>query len=98
MSYAYNTCTGVVSGLFALSGSGAVLGSWVLVLVGAALVMPGFILTFCAKPRSSGGAITTSDEPALVVSAVRRRSSLDSGGFDVNRWANEGCGPWRAGA
>ena len=59
MSYAYKALVPVwliVFGLVALSGSGVVVGSWVLLLVMAALGVP-LILTLYAKPRSAVGAI-----------------------------------------
>jgi hypothetical protein len=93
MSYTYKAFAAIwliIFGLVALSGSGMVVGSWVLLLVGAALVMPALILTLCSKPRSTVAAITTSHERALVVSATRGRSSLESSGIDVYRWENEG--------
>jgi hypothetical protein len=61
MSYTYKALVPVwliVFGLVALSGSGKVVGSWVLLVVGAALVMPALILTMWSKPRSTVGAIT----------------------------------------
>jgi len=48
MSYTYKALASVwliVFWLFALSGSGMVAGLWVLLLVGAALVMPALILS-----------------------------------------------------
>jgi hypothetical protein len=60
MSYTYKALALVwfiVFGLVALSGSGMVVGWWVLLLVGAALVMPALILTVCSKPPSAVGAI-----------------------------------------
>jgi hypothetical protein len=53
MSYTYKALALVwliVFGLVALSGSGVVVGSWVLLLVVAALSVP-LILTQYAKPR-----------------------------------------------
>jgi hypothetical protein len=93
MSYTYKAVALawlLVFGLFALVGSGMVVGSWVLLLVGAALVMPALILRLCAKPQSTVGVISTAQEPAVVVSAVRGRRSSDSRRIDVNRWENEG--------
>jgi len=54
MSYTYKALTLVwlmVFGLAALAVSGMFAGSWVLLLVGAALVMPALALTLCSKPR-----------------------------------------------
>jgi hypothetical protein len=58
MSYAYKAvwlAWLLVFGLFALVGSGKVVGSWVMLLVGAAPVMPALILTLCAEPQSTVG-------------------------------------------
>jgi len=58
MSYTYKALASVwliVLGLVALSGSGVVVGSWVLLLVIAALGVP-LILTLYARPRSTVGA------------------------------------------
>ena len=96
MSYTYKAVALVwfiVFGLVALPGSGMVAGWWVLLLVGAALVMPALILTLCPQPRSTVGAMTTSHERALVVSGVRDHSSLESSGIDVYQWENEGGAP-----
>jgi hypothetical protein len=93
MSYTYKALALVwfiVFGLVALSGSGVVVGLWVLLLVGAALVMPALILTLSSKPPNAVGAITTSHGRASAVSAVRGPSSLESTGIDVYRWENEG--------
>lgn len=78
--------------LVALSGSGMVVGSWVLLLVVAALVMPALILTLCATPRRTVGGIPNSHERGLIVSAVRGSSSVESGGID-DQWENEGGAP-----
>ena len=92
MSYTYKALALVwliVFGLVALSGSGMVVGSWVLLLVGAALVMPALILTLRPKPRSTVGATAPSHECALVAPAARGRSPAESsdGG---DRWEHEG--------
>ena len=58
MSYTYKALASVwliVLGLVALSGSGVVVGSWLLLLVIAALGVP-LILTLYARPRSTVGA------------------------------------------
>ena len=68
MSYTYKELTFVwlmVFALVALAGSGRVVGSWVLLLVGAALVLPALILTLYSKPRGTVGAIPTSHDPAV---------------------------------
>lgn len=70
MSYTYKALTLVwlmVFGLAALSGSGMIAGSWVLLLVAAALVLPALTLTLCSKPS----ALTTAQRRALVVADVR---------------------------
>ena len=62
MSYTYKGLASVwliVFGLVALSGSGVVVGSWVLLLVLAALGVP-LILALYAKPRSPVGVTTPS--------------------------------------
>ena len=90
MSYTYKALTLVwlmVFGLAALSGSGMIAGSWVLLLVVAALVMPALTLTLCSKPSP----LTTAQGRALVVADVRDRSPLEAGGIDAE---NDG-GPRR---
>jgi hypothetical protein len=70
MSYTYKALTLVwlmVFGLAALSGSGMIAGSWVLLLVVAALVLPALTLTLCSKPS----ALPTAQRRALVVADVR---------------------------
>lgn len=90
MSYTYKELTLAwltVFGLAALSGSGMIAGPWVLLLAGAALVMPGLTLSLWSKPRGPAGAITTSQGPALAVPAMRDRSPREAGGIDVEkRW------------
>jgi hypothetical protein len=86
MSYTYKALTLVwliVFGLAALSGSGIIAGSWVLLLVAAALVMPALTLTLLPKPRGSVGAVTTSQGRGLGVSDMRDRSPRDVSGIDV---------------
>jgi len=82
MSYTYKALTLVwviVFGLAALSGTGMIAGSWLLLLVVAALVLPAITLTLCSKPS----ALTTAQRRTLVVADVRDRSSLDASGLDV---------------
>ena len=61
MSYTYKALASVwliVFGLVALSGSGVVVGSWVLLLVVAALGVP-LILALYAKPRRHEAAVNS---------------------------------------
>jgi hypothetical protein len=67
-------------GLLALSGSGVVAGSWLLLLLGVALAAPAVML------RSPAGAATTSHERAWAAADERARAPLDAGGIDVHRW------------
>lgn len=93
MSYTYKALALIwliVFSLVGLSGSGMVVGSWVLLLVGAALVMPALISTLCPKLRSTVSATTTSQERALATPDVRDRSAREPSGIDVYRWENEG--------
>jgi len=83
MSYTYKALTLVwviVFGLAALSGTGMIAGSWLLLLVVAALVLPAITLTLCSKPS----ALTTAQRRTLVVADVRDRSPLDAGGLGEN--------------
>ena len=82
MSYTYKALTLVwitVFGLAALSGTGMIAGSWLLLLVVAALVLPAITLTLSSKPS----ALATAQRRALVVADVRDRSPLNAGGLDV---------------
>jgi hypothetical protein len=86
MSYTYKALTLAwltVFGLAALSGSGMITGRWVLLLVGAALVLPGLTLSLWSKPRGAAEAITTSQRPALAGPAMRDRSPREASGIDV---------------
>jgi len=86
MSYTYKALTLAwlaVFGLAALSGSGMIAGPWVLLLAGAALVMPGLTLSACSKPRWATGAITTSQGRALTARDMRDRSPLEASGIDA---------------
>jgi hypothetical protein len=86
MSYTYKALTLAwltVFGLAALSGSGMITGPWVLLLVGAALVLPGLTLSLCSKPQGAAEAITTSQGRALAGPAVRDRSPREASGIDV---------------
>jgi uncharacterized protein (DUF58 family) len=66
----------VIYGLVALSGTGAVTGSWVLLLVVAAFVLPALILTPWANLRSAVGATRTPADRPLGVSDVRDHSRV----------------------
>jgi len=82
MSYTYKALTLVwltVFGLAALSGSGMIAGSWVLLLVVAALVLPALTLTLFSKPSAP----TTTHGRAWVVADVRNRSPQEAGGIDA---------------
>jgi len=86
MSYTYKALTLAwltVFGLAALSGSGMITGPWVLLLAGAALVMPGLTLSVCSKPRGAAGAIPTSQGRASAGPAMRDRSPREASGIDV---------------
>jgi hypothetical protein len=82
MSYTYKGLTLawlIVFGLAALSGSGMITGSWILLLVVAALVMPALTLTLCSKP----GALMTAQQRALVGGDIRDRATQQVSGIDV---------------
>ena len=86
MSYTYKALTLawlIVFGLAALSGSGMITGPWVLLLAGAALVMPGLTLSLCSKPRSAAEAIATSQGRALAGPGMRVRSPREASGIDL---------------
>lgn len=86
MSYTYKALTLAwltVFGLAALSGSGMIAGPWILLLAGAALVMPGLTLSVCSRPQGAAGAFTTSQGRALAVQAMRDRSPREASGIDV---------------
>ena len=74
----------IILGLFILTGSGMLVGPWVLLLVTVALAVPALLL------RSPAVASTPSLERPQGVAdqGHRSRSSLD--GVDVYRWENEG--------
>jgi hypothetical protein len=87
MPYTYKSLAFVwfiTFGLAALTGSGVVAGSWLLLLVPVALAAPALIL------RSPAGATTTSRQRPRVVADERDRSRVDFGGVEVFRWENEG--------
>jgi hypothetical protein len=85
--YTYKSLTFVwliTFGLFALTGTGAVVGQWLLLLIAVALAAPALIL------RRSAVTATSPERP-LVVADERDRSRLDSGGgIDLLGWENEG--------
>ena len=73
-------------GLVVLTGSGAVAGPWLVLLVAIALAAPALILS---GPRPI--AVTPpSPERTAMVSDDRARSPLDIGNVDVYEWENEG--------
>jgi len=86
MPYTYKSLAFVwfiILGLFILTGSGMVVGPWVLLLVTLALAVPVLLL------RSQGAPSTPLLERPQGVAdqGHRSRSSLD--GVDVYRWENE---------
>lgn len=93
MSYTYKSLALVwliVFGLVALSGSGMVVGPWVLLLVVTALAMPALVLTLNSTPRTAVGATVASYGRGLEALDVRRLPRLPSNRVDVYRWENEG--------
>jgi hypothetical protein len=83
----------IVVGFVALSGSAMVVSVRVLLLAGAALVIPAVALTLYSKLSTTFAAIATPREFAPVGAALRARGSLDSSGGDVYGWENEGGAP-----
>jgi hypothetical protein len=77
----------VIFALFAMSGLGSVVDSWVLPLVLAALAA-GLIMTLNVGPRVEVAPTTIRQTP--VVSYVRDRSPLQAAGIDLYRWDNDG--------
>jgi hypothetical protein len=80
----------IVVGFVALSGSAMVVSVRVLLLAGAALVIPAVALTFYSKVSAT---FATPREQAPVGTALRARGSPDSSGGDVYGWENEGGAP-----
>jgi hypothetical protein len=74
----------VILGLFALAGSGIVVGAWVLLLVALALAVPVLLLRGQAAPS------TPSFERPQGVADEGHRSGSSLDGMDVYRWENEG--------
>jgi hypothetical protein len=74
----------IAFGLLALTGSGVVTGSGLVLLLAVALAAPALIL------RSPAGATTASHERAWAPVDTRARLPLDLGGIDVCQWENEG--------
>jgi hypothetical protein len=74
----------ITFGLFVLTGSGAVPGGWLFLLLPVALAVPALIL------RSPAGAAAASHEGPQADANERARSALDPGAIDVYRWENEG--------
>lgn len=73
-------------GLFALTASGAVPGSWLPLLLLVALTAPGLLL----RNQDPVAAIARSRQPTRSVSSARAQSPMDAGASDVYRWENEG--------
>src|SRR5213083_791767 len=76
----------IAFGLVALTGSGMVAGSWLLLLVPIALVAPALILR---RPRPIG-MTTRQPERTGIVSDDRDRPPLDFREVEVYEWENEG--------
>jgi hypothetical protein len=74
----------ITFGLFALTGSGVVTGSWLFPFLLVALAAPALILR---SPRPVG-VTRTSHERARIISDERAPLNLE--GIDVYRWENEG--------
>lgn len=80
----------VIFALFAMSGLGPILDSWVLPLVLAALAA-GLIMTLNVGPRVAAAAATIRQTTAA--SHVRDASPPQAAGIDLYRWENEGGAP-----
>jgi uncharacterized protein (DUF58 family) len=104
MPYTYTSLAFVwliTLGLFALSASGVVAGSWLILFLLVALATPALILR---RPEHSATPEPQLD-PVRVIARSRRRprilsaafdqSPLDVVGIDVYRWENEGGAPRR---
>jgi len=76
----------ITLGLIALTGSGAVAGSWLLLLVAIALLTPALILR---SPRPIGVTMPRSERTAIATDQ-RDRSPSDVRNDDVSGWENEG--------
>ena len=76
----------IILGLFAATGSGAVAGWWVLLLVLVALAAPALV----RKSPSPKGMTTPSRERARIGSDQRDRSPQDVANVDASGWENEG--------
>jgi len=92
----------VTLGLFAVSASGVLAGSWLILLLLVALATPALILRrFSHSPTLAPPQL----EPVRVIAASRRRpkalfkasdrSPLEAVGVDVDLWENEGGAPCR---
>lgn len=89
----------ITLGLFALSASGVVAGSWLILFLLVALATPALILR---RPELSAAPAPQLD-PVRVIARSRRRartrsdafdqSPLEVVGSDVYRWENEGGAP-----
>jgi hypothetical protein len=105
MPYTYKSLAFVwlmTLGLFALSASGVVTGSWLILFVVVALATPALILS---RPDHSATVRAPQLDPVRVIAKSRRRprtradafdqSPLEVVASDVYRWENEGGAPRR---
>jgi hypothetical protein len=76
----------IALGLFVVTGSGALAGWWVLLLVLVALAAPALVLRSPSPKRMT----TPSRERAGIVSDQRDREPLDVANVDASEWENEG--------
>ena len=79
----------IALGLFGLTGSGTVTGSWLVVLLVVALATPALIL----RGHDPVGALARSPGRPRIVSDPRVQFPIDAGGIDVHRWEDEGGAP-----
>jgi len=98
MPYTYKSLTFmwlIALGLFALTGSGAVAGKWVLACLLIALAAPALVLrtprpvvvpAAASRPRANAA----SRPRANALSGEDDRSPTDLGRIDVHRWEDEG--------
>jgi hypothetical protein len=91
----------VTLGLFAVSASGVVAGSWLILLLLAALATPALVLRRFKHSATRAPQL----DPVRVIAPSRRRSKgvsrafdpspLEAVGIDVDLWENEGGAPRR---
>jgi hypothetical protein len=102
MPYTYKSLAFVwliTLGLFALTATGVVAGSWLLLFLLVALATPALVLRSpqqCAAPAPKldrVGVIARSRRRPRILSGAWEQSSLDPGAIDVYRWENEGGAP-----